>query len=545
MRVRPVAIAKCPRPSTNGLESPSRETAASLASTYVETRYRGPSTQSRDRIRHVKCGEEKPECKQCINTGRKCDGYKAASQSQLRTEISQSLSRRTWPLDPERHLVLLPGSREERRYIHFFSTQATQALSGFFPSEFWIQSVPQLSHHLPVIRHAVAAIGAVYERQAHGLPLPTTEADPGKAEHFELQQYNKAIHEFIAQLSSPIETDISIILITCTLFICIEMLRTNKTRAMNHVQCGLQILAKHLQDGKTVIRHSSDRELVQLFHRLNIQVSFFGRPLLQLDGPTENPTTAKRLVFDHICQARECLTGLVNRALLFIRQIGYSQRTLSGAEHQQKLLGHQRLLQEFCSWNAAFELMKTKSAKRVGISDARAPLVLWIEFHSVQIWLKGCVSPAQSYYDRFFTEFDLIVSSAEKVIELGAGPDLTDFPSRFALDAEVVPSMYWTASRCRDPMIRRRAIEAMRNYPTREGMWDKRRYVEAATKIVEFEEAQYSSLAVAERIPEERCRVHETLLFSEAASYASPCPVLFLWKPYGLNSEFEQYRDEV
>lgn len=499
-------------------------------------------------MRHVKCDEAKPECKKCTDSNRKCDGYKAASQTELRNEITQALPRHAWSLTPTHSLVLLPGSREERHYVHLFSTQATRALSGFFPSDFWNQFIPQLSHHCPTIRHAVAAVGAAYERETKKLQLPATEADPSEAEHFELQQYNKAIQGFIAQLSSPGEIDISTILTTCILFICVETLRTDNVRAMGHVQSGLQILARHLRDGKTVIKNDFDRELVQLFHRLNIQVSFFGRPLLQLDVPTEkstSPTPAKKLDFHHISQARECLTDLVHRALSFIREMGSAPTAPSDADRQKQLLHQQRLVQEFCAWNVAFESMKTKSARRVGISDARAPLVLGIEYRTIQIWLKSCESRAQSCYDRFFTEFDLIVSSAEKIIELGAGLDATDSPARFALDAEVIPSLYWSASRCRQPLIRRRAIEAIRNYPVREGMWDKRRYVEGATKVVEFEEAMCLSLPVEERVPEERCRVHEALMFSEAACYASPCPVLFMWKPHGLDSEFEYYRDEM
>ncbi|KAJ5171845.1 hypothetical protein N7492_004438 [Penicillium capsulatum] len=510
------------------------------------------------KMRHVRCDEEKPECKKCTESGRKCDGYKTASQTELRNEITQGLPQHPWRLSPDHRLVLLPGSREERQYVLLFNGQATRALSGFFPSNYWSQYIPQLSHHCPTIRHAVAAVGAVYERQINGLLLPATETDPGAAEHFELQQYNKAIQGFVEQLASPEKPGISMILTTCLLFICVEVLRTNNGRALNHVQGGLQILARHLQDGKPIVKNDSDRELVHLFYRLNLQGSFFGRGLLQLDLPIEKSTSmgvANKLVFDHISQARECLTSLANRAFSFIRKVSYPPLTPSEVKDQHRQLDqHQtgqlqldqpRLVLEFCLWETAFESMKTRSAKRVGISDPRAPLALQIEYHTMSIWLKCCLSRGQLFYDRFFPEFESIVSAAEKIIDLGTGPDVTDFPSQFSLDAEVIPALYWTASHCRDSRIRRRAIEATRNYPTREGMWHKRRYVEAATKIMEFEEAHCSFLPVEERIPEECYRIHDALMFSEEAFYTNPCPVMFLWKPHGLDADFEKYWDEV
>ncbi|KAJ5387121.1 hypothetical protein N7509_009662 [Penicillium cosmopolitanum] len=107
------------------------------------------------KIRHVKCGEEKPECKQCTSTGRKCDGYSNASQKELRANISKSSyapvvpvsSSRVSIINSDNRLVLIPGTRQERQYVHFFCAEATSALSGFFPSDFWNRFLPQMSHH--------------------------------------------------------------------------------------------------------------------------------------------------------------------------------------------------------------------------------------------------------------------------------------------------------------------------------------------------------------------------------------------------------------
>lgn len=448
---------------------------------------------------------------------------------------------------PDRHLVLMPGTREERQYVHVFCTQITRSLSGFFPSDFWDRFLPQLSQHNSTIRHAVVAVGAVYERKVQRALMPAP-GDSSPVEHFELQQYNKAIRNFLEQMSAPEVVGVDMMLITCVLFICLEMLRTNNLRAMDHVQGGLQILAKHMREGKLVIRTGFDRELIQLFHRLNVQISFFGRPLQPLDVPIEKPISLSpntTVVFDHISQARECLTDLLNRAMSLIREVAIRRVERPEPVTQKMLLDQQALAQEFYKWQAAFETMMIKSAKNIGITDARAPLVLQIEYHAILIWLKSYSADAETVYDQHFRHFDLVVSIAEKVIELGTRPDSRAMSSAFALDAEVLPPLYWTASRCRHPLIRRRAIEVARNYPTREGMWNQRRYVAAAMKIMEFEEAPVAHLPVEQRIPEEQHRTHDVLLSGDEEVQTNPFSVIFLWKPHGLNAHLERHREMV
>ncbi|KAJ5103074.1 hypothetical protein N7532_003603 [Penicillium argentinense] len=130
---------------------------------------------------------------------------------------------------------------EKRQDVQFFCSEATGILSGFFPSDCWDRFLSQLTHQHPTIRHAAAAVGAAYEQYALRAPGEKT------TENFALQQYSKAIQSFREQIQNPHDQNIDLILITCALFTCLEVLHSNSNRAMDHVEGGVQILLSRLK----------------------------------------------------------------------------------------------------------------------------------------------------------------------------------------------------------------------------------------------------------------------------------------------------------
>lgn len=494
------------------------------------------------RIRHVKCDEQKPECNRCIRSGRKCDGYSDSSQKQLQEQIKKDIPAQTWHINSDQRIVLVPGSREERQYVHVFCTQATHALSGFFPSDFWTRFLPQLSHRYPGIHHAVSAVGAVYGKQ-----LLPANADSTGVEQFTLQQYNKAIQSFLGQLNSPQTVGIDVVLVTCLLFVCLETLRSKNVRALDHIQSGVQILASRLKEKRVTVNNEFERELLHIFSRLNIQTGLFGRGILPLDIHPERSTIAESgeiLAFDNISQARESLTNLQCRALVFIRSVGSKSGITYEDVFDQQINEQQSLEEEYQLWREAFDRLRKKSSKTTGISDPRAPLALLIEHQTSLVWLLNCLSQEESHFDNFTSNFEEIVCLAETILELSPKTESKPVPEQFSLDPGILAQIYWTANKCRDPLIRRRAIAALVRCPARQGMWLRPLIVQVAFKIVEMEEETVCSLPVEERRIAERDRVYEALIYPEE-NQRNPYPVGFLFKPNGVNSEFESRRVDV
>ncbi|OQD91064.1 hypothetical protein PENANT_c001G02047 [Penicillium antarcticum] len=480
-------------------------------------------------MRHVRCGEEKPNCMQCTKTGRKCDGYSNQSQKELRQKVADPCP--AWPtVSPDSRLVLVPGSREERKYIHTFCTQTSPALSGFFTSEIWSRFLPQLSHREPTVRHAVAAVSMMYEQLYH------PNASHGDRDGFALEQYTKAIEKFRQQLANPRDADSDSILVTCLLFVCLEMLRSSPSSVLDHIQGGMQILLKQQSaKGRQPKRDPIYQELCQSFHRLSIQLPLFGRPLIPFHVQRETELVPDQIpTFDNIAQARESMTTLMNQGLGLIRPIGIDRITPSEEVNQQQMYEQRVLAQSLYKWNTAFTTMIQKTAKSVGISDPRAPLALQINYFTSIIWILSCLARNETVYDQHFASFEASVAAAEKILALSTQQKKPPTPEIFSLDAEVVPAIYWTAMRCREPNIRRRAIAIISNYPTKEGLWGQgERQYEIAKLVLEIEERPYLHLPVEERIPHDTQRVYEALIFPEKGTYLDPCPVTIMTKPHG------------
>lgn len=172
------------------------------------------SVNLHSRIRRVKCGEEKPFCKRCTSTGRKCDGY--ATQSDSKDSLQKPAPSRS-----------LSGTEDpmEQRLLYFFSTYTAPSLSGFFSTDFWERRVVESSHGEPSIRHAVIAIAAMHqefnERREGGMD------DTSNLQAFAFRQYTKAIsslHHLMTTRMPPLDLTLT----SCILFASIDCLLGNQ-----------------------------------------------------------------------------------------------------------------------------------------------------------------------------------------------------------------------------------------------------------------------------------------------------------------------------
>lgn len=354
-----------------------------------------------------------------------------------------------------------------------------------------------------------------------------------RSETLALQQYNKAIQSFVGQLSHPQTPNVDVMLITCALFVCLEMLRYDLTRAMDHINGGWHILQSQSSQGRSALEQSLDRHLLRLFRRLNIQNPLFGQPLLVLDLPSETPTIQdleQGFPFESIDQARETLITITNRAMALIESIDWMRPIVPEPVHQERLQRQRTSKREFATWLIGFEAMKRKPPKSVGISDPRAPLQLTMTYHASYFWLCNCLRRDEMGYDAYLANFETIVTSAEQIIALSPEPKLASITKPFSMDAEVTPPLWLTAYKCRYPMMRRRAMEAMKRYPTREGMWEIQRQVRAVEIIIQREEVAVSLLPVEERIPDDDHRIYACIFCPEGERLQAPCPYLVVSK---------------
>ncbi|KAF4963134.1 hypothetical protein FSARC_8847 [Fusarium sarcochroum] len=161
------------------------------------------------RVRKVRCDEKKPNCNRCISTGRKCDGYISQNNnSDIRapfqnSERSRLVERQYLVGVPQSPAILLPKKNDqELRSFRFFLDVSTSALSVVFDDVFWRTDIPRTCHSDAAIWHAVVSLGAAHETFITKQSAPTTHRY--STTEFAVHQYNKAVRHLIHAPSSRI-----------------------------------------------------------------------------------------------------------------------------------------------------------------------------------------------------------------------------------------------------------------------------------------------------------------------------------------------------
>ncbi|KAL2071136.1 hypothetical protein VTL71DRAFT_12371 [Oculimacula yallundae] len=425
-------------------------------------RYRICGTPSRlgcltCKIRRVKCGEEKPFCKRCTSTGRKCDGYAPQSDS------NESLQKQT-PSRP------LSGTEDpaEQRLLYFFSTYTAPSLSGFFSNDFWERRVVGASHGEPSIRHAVIAIAAMHQefnerRRQDGM------GDTSNLQAFAFRQYTKAIsslHHLMTTCMPPLDLTLT----SCILFASIDCLLGNHASAIIHLKAGLRILAdiKSHKNQRGVHAEEWEKGFAPPLLALGVQTATFINPALQKErtslwvalkraGNLPIPST-----FYSLDTARHAIdtisaTIMADRTSTEVKPSLLEHRPpdplVQGRLHNAALDAWTQAMDKFTATFATGEPPTSKM--RCGAS--------LLKVHSLVVSIViGKPEEAEAKFDHLITLCDLLESA--RVNSSGA---LT-----FSTDQRILAPLFFTALRAPNPVTKRRAIELLSRAPAREGMWD-------------------------------------------------------------------------
>ncbi|PYH67875.1 Zn(II)2Cys6 transcription factor [Aspergillus vadensis CBS 113365] len=461
------------------------------------------------RIRHVKCDEQKPECYQCKRTGRKCDGYSESRPGNKHQPVASSKPMMT----VDHRMVLRPGTQKERHYLYFFCSQTARALSGVFESDLWMRHLPQLSECEPVVRHATAAVSAAHERALVLQRNPLSPAERRAAnDRFIIFHYNEAIRHLRTYLVLQ-NPRIDLLVITCFLFVCLEMLNGNHQQALDHLEAGLKIVQSVI--GKLQPLGSklggTYLELWKLSLRLNVQLAMNGRPMVTLDIKPTYPQVKcsdGRPVWSDPYWAQHALYKLMNKTLMFVRSAGYERTDRTHLKPQQE-----ELRKDYKTWERALESY-TKDAENSRKDNRRELLLLRTLYLVSWIWTETCLARQETIFDEYNSAFAELVRCAGQLIDIDNVTERKSTkcaPDIFTFEIRIVTGLYYTAVRCRDPIIRREAIRQMSRCTKQEGLWDQRIIVKIAQLVVDLEEANLSSLDVQERVPEDRDRIYETV----------------------------------
>ncbi|PMD12203.1 hypothetical protein NA56DRAFT_587606 [Hyaloscypha hepaticicola] len=483
------------------------------------------------KFRRVKCDEDFPGCRKCSSTGRKCEGYGARTNDAL-VPLGHDVF-----LDP---ITRLPfafpcDDRQERHAFQFFCTKTASEIAGFLPTDFWNKLILQASHTDPAILHAVIALGSAhetYEREGPGHFRNTLAA----RQSFALQQSTKAIKHLRIQLSSGVPQSGESVLLSCILFICLETFQGNHEAALAHLESGLKILGSWLhEDGQPVIssdyvsrptRQFLEEELVPLFTRLDVQATTFltSRSLRELSPRSSTtqpimPTRFKSLgdANNHLADlvhwmlysnngAHNMMYWMVNNPLAQLN-IPPPETTTPGGSIPpipdavlKKIMKieteHKRILEQ---WLTALNFF-LKENNNLDTKDLRGALMLKILYTSTTIIKAASLYNHDLEYDKYIPDFERVITLAESLIKSHTNATDKHTPL-YSFEMNILPPLHYCSTRCRDPILRRRALALLEDTPRREGMWDSAMLAAIARYIIEQEEAGLGEVFSAEQIP--------------------------------------------
>lgn len=468
------------------------------------------NSDSAIRIRKVKCDEAKPFCIRCTKTGRRCDGYLPSVKRQPR---SGNLTGRgnTGAADhgePHGPLTVFYNwaSADEVRSFQFFQHVTAPCLSGDFDGSFWRVLVLQICQTEPAVKHAVLAVSSLHEGMMRGM---VPYADMGDRQSFALWQYNKAIGYLLDQMRH-VDAKPLVPLLTCVLFVCIEFMQSKDRESLLHLEQGRQILGQLGRKSGNPEIEIIKQHLVPVYTRLSLTSLMIGC------DPVAIPISLKTAVeipvaFETIDQVRYTLYDFMDECLRFTKKTRHTKvsSVLPSPEEMRAFEDEQNyLLSKHAKFNVAFSLYQSSKAHDAPPGSIS---LIQIHIHTTFIMLSTSLGRRELIFDDHITSFSAIIPLATSFMDAltlpvgrdtqakqasgvsaGQAPSAADtrrFSAMFAFEMHVIAPLYFVATKCRHPAVRRSALQLLKRNPARrENLWRANIMASIAEYIMKVEE---------------------------------------------------------
>ncbi|RHZ64922.1 uncharacterized protein CDV56_106904 [Aspergillus thermomutatus] len=490
------------------------------------------------KIRRVKCDEEKPSCRRCRSTGRKCDGYASPSSTTPRQSTDLRIVQYTSQVsEPIRMRMFAsfhqPLADHDYRALEFFHFQ-TVSCFGAKAGDFLLRA----AYHDATVRVAAIALGSLH-RIFVGDGDGSAVAQP-RLTQYALQQYNAAIHLALNQIPVTERQSSDSILILCVLFFCFESVQGHFRNAVQHGIAGLRILKQReerfVNEGNvaglppSVVRLlfvTIENQMLEVDWKSYLPVSIQSTLL----SPSQRPPVNLEDTPSTLDQLSDSFQFCYNQYLKFL----YLSQAPEGAELSRTLQQNQayygQMLRHMQTWSEQFDSFleaHVQNAQSATDCTTIKHLKMWRKI--MGIFLQMDAPPAQGGLDQFCSEFAAILGLAEDLMnspsckppavsnsnrpsvkhgkpqrpmaQPGRQPQQNTLPtilpkpesspppssSFFVVSLGLIPLLWIVATSCRHSQIRHRAIDLMSRSRRREGVWDSVLFSTLARKMVRMEE---------------------------------------------------------
>ncbi|KAF2110259.1 hypothetical protein BDV96DRAFT_650907 [Lophiotrema nucula] len=369
--------------------------------------------------------------------------------------------------------------------------------------------------------HAVVALLSVHKIKALMCTSVAGQKGISMEEQFLLKQYSKAISSLQPHFSAKSNASVRVALITCVLFVCIELTLGHYRTGNTHLRHGLKLLG-YLQANS---RLSSEQEvfvlgpfpqtldewITETFMRLLFHAGPF-RQCPELFQHIVPPETAIDL-FKAMSQARQCLDRLFMRIFGLVEEC--RQEWLAcGVVTSLGLFDRQRRLKgDLDVWLRNYEVYDKTRIQLASLRE-RIEYQLLLSYHTMaSIMTQTALWPGcEMRYDAQSADFALLIEQTINVVrtlwstgsvEMRHGDEDRGEEMRESFpDLGWVPPLYYTIVKCRDHRLRSQALKLLNDNSHKETMWDAKLAASVCQAVMDVEEQDfYSGMIEADENP--------------------------------------------
>ncbi|OCT44121.1 hypothetical protein CLCR_00637 [Cladophialophora carrionii] len=371
----------------------------------------------------------------------------------------------------------------------FYTNKISGILSGAFDADLWQRLVVQVADTEPTVRHGIFALGNLFRH--HDVSDGMSECVCPRCRQA-LRHYNKAISSFAQYMQRPSDQQtIDVALLSCLIFICIESYRLSDRIAISLITKGCGMIAEAMPRAQATQTVAIDSGLLNLFDRLWLLSSMFGhhipRPSQRPASPTS--TLGQLPVTGTIQTARDRLHEIITLVQsLRLRVFQAQMKSMSLPERFATITALQQEQQTVLvlleNWQSGLQgLIDRQGLHSFRVSQAWS--ILTVHWLITKIRAGASMDPSETDSEDQSEDFRKLVAVAEE--SLVQHPQESE-ANNFSFEPGFLPALYLTARKCRDSIIRRKALELMSLAGVKEGLWYRSELRCIAARVIELEE---------------------------------------------------------
>ncbi|KAK5700096.1 hypothetical protein LTR97_006231 [Elasticomyces elasticus] len=406
---------------------------------------------------------------------------------------------------------------EEHHYLEWFKCRTSIKLPGLFASPYWQTLVFQASVEEPAVRHAVVALSTVHKTGGSSRDrLGARDRIPCPNERLMLQHYNKAISALQDHSKIKDGSSTRVVLVTCVLFVCLELLQGHCQTAREHLRSGVTVIAAY----KTAKHRPFDDEIATELSALHSRIAL----LYPADPGIEDDMQMLPIsILYSVNQFKASLDSLLSRACGLAAQ--YHRRKVLGTSSFRCELEHKQraLIDELSCWLQSYKALRDCLTTNFSLYDKLGDCLLRSHHAMATIMAVRSSEDPGGDTSSCTTEFISILAHSIPLSVLRRSSQFETMHNRLygsptpdstnnVVDMGWIPPLFFTATKCRVPHIRFQAIRLLERSPHCEGAWVATTIAAIARKIMQMED------------PKSYHRLHKDVDFAwEALPVAEEC----------------------